>query len=420
MSDVFGDFPGKLRPLFKPSRYKILYGGRGGAKSWGIARALLLQGVDRPLRILCARETQKSISDSVHYLLKGQIEALGLSGFYNVLKSEITGINETTFIFAGIRQNVSNIKSYESVDICWVEEAQNVSKASWEVLVPTIRKPGSEIWVSFNPELETDDTYKRFVISPPPNATVVRIGWRDNPWFPEVLRQEMEHLKERDPDAYEHVWEGTCKQVVEGAVYRSELLAADKAGRICRVPYDASKPVDTFWDLGYFDNVAIWLAQSVGFEFRFIDFIQGSQQSLQYYLRELQQRPYVYGTDTLPWDGGTPSLQTGRSIRDQMTAAGRRVRVMPQLKVEQGIQAARTIFSKCYFDAEKCADGIQALRHYRYEVDEKLGSLRKEPLHDWASHAADAFRTAAVMIREPEKKKEQEKRRTQSKLSPWS
>jgi len=103
-----------------------------------------------------------------------------------------------------------------------------------------------------------------------------------------------------------------------------------------------------------------------------------------------------------------------------MTAAGRRVRVMPQLKVEQGIQAARTIFGKCYFDAEKCADGIQALRHYRYEVDEKLGSLRKEPLHDWASHAADAFRTAAVMIREPEKKKEQEKRRTQSKLSPWS
>jgi phage terminase large subunit len=359
------------------------------------------------LRILCARETQKSIADSVHYLLKGQVDQLGLSGFYNVLKSEITGVNGSAFIFAGIRQNVSNIKSNESVDICWVEEAQNVSKASWEVLVPTIRKPGSEIWVSFNPELATDETYKRFVIDPPPNATVIKIGWRDNPWFPEVLRQEMEHLKQKTPGAYEHVWEGTCKQVVEGAVYRNELLAADKEGRICRVPYDASKPVDTFWDLGYFDNVAIWLAQSIGFEFRFIDFIQASQQSLQHYRRELQSRPYVYGTDCLPWDGGTPSLQTGRSIRDQMIAAGRRVRVMPQLKVEQGINAARTIFSKCYFDSEKCADGIQSLRHYRYEVDEKLGSLRKEPLHDWASHAADAFRTAAVMIREPERKKEQ-------------
>ena len=115
---------------------------------------------------------------------------------------------------------------------------------------------------------------------------------------------------------------------------RNELLAADKEGRICRVLYDASKPVDTFWDLGYFDNLAIWLAQSVGFEFRFIDFVQGSQQDLQYYLRELQSHPYVYGTDYLPWDGGTPSLQTGRSIRDQMIAAGRRVRVMPQLKQE--------------------------------------------------------------------------------------
>jgi phage terminase large subunit len=169
------------------------------------------------------------------------------------------------------------------------------------------------------------------------------------------------------------------------------------------------------------------LLDRFGFEFRFIDFVQGSQQSLQYYLRELQSRPYVYGTDHLPWDGGTPSLQTGRSIRDQMIVAGRRVKVMPLLKVEQGIQAARTIFGKCFFDAEKCADGIQALRHYRYEVDEAKYdpsgnhiSLSKVPRHGWASHAADAFMTAAVMIREPERKKEQEKRRPASTLSPWS
>ena len=149
--------------------------------------------------------------------------------------------------------------------------------------------------------------------------------------------------------------------------------------------------------------------------------------SLQYYLRELQSKPYVYGTDCLPWDGGTPSLQTGRSIRDQMIAAGRRVKVMPQMKVEQGITAARTIFGKCFFDAEKCADGIQALRHYRYEVEEAKSdpagghiALSKVPRHDWASHGADAFRTAAVMIREPEKKKEPEKRRPAGKLSPWS
>jgi phage terminase large subunit len=189
----------------------------------------------------------------------------------------------------------------------------------------------------------------------------------------------------------------------------------------------AAAKVDTFWDLGYSDNVSIWLAQSIGFEFRFIDFIQGSQQSLQYYLRELQSRPYVYGTDCLPWDGGTPSLQTGRSIRGQMVAAGLWVRVMPQIKVEQGIQAARTIFGKCYFDSEKCSDGIQALRHYRCEVEEAKSdpagghiALSKVPRHDWASQGPDAFRTAAVMIRESEKKKEQEKRRPGSRLGPWS
>jgi phage terminase large subunit len=148
-------FPAKLQFLFHPQRYKVLYGGRGGAKSWGIARALLIQGTQRPLRILCARETQRSIGDSVHKLLSDQIEALGLGAFYAVQKSTILGANGTEFIFAGIRQNVSNIKSYEACDICWVEEAQTVSKSSWDVLIPTIRKTDSEIWVSFNPDLET-------------------------------------------------------------------------------------------------------------------------------------------------------------------------------------------------------------------------------------------------------------------------
>jgi phage terminase large subunit len=363
----------------------------------------------------------QSIRESVHQLLEDQIARLGLQAFYEVQKAEIIGLNGTSFTFHGLRdQSVHNIKSLEGADILWVEEAQNVSKKSWRTVIPTIRKPGSEIWVSFNPELDSDDTYKRFVVSPPPGAVVVKTSYRDNPYLSEELMVDIEHLKATDPDEYEYVYEGMCRQAVQGAIYRNELLAADKENRICRVPYDASKPVDTFWDLGYFDNVAIWLAQSIGFEFRFIDFIQGSQQSLQYYLHELQSRPYIYGTDCLPWDGGTPSLQTGRSIRDQMIAAGRRVKVMPQLKVEQGIQAARTIFGKCFFDSEKCQDGIQALRHYRYEFDEKLKGLRKEPVHDQYSHAADAFRTAAVMIREPEKKKEQEKRKSVSRLSPWS
>lgn len=406
MQSETAQFPAKLRFLFKPHRYKVAYGGRGGTKSWGFARALLIQAAERPLRILCARETQKSITDSVHTLLKDQIANLGLSDFYTVTNHAITGQNGSNFAFIGIRQNVGNMKSFEGCDICWVEEAQTVSKRSWEVLIPTIRKENSEIWVSFNPELETDETYKRFVITPPPSAAVVKINWSDNPWFPDVLKQEMEHLKAKDPDAYEHVYEGMCKQVVEGAIYRTELIAADKELRICRVPYDPIRPVDTFWDLGYGDNTAIWFAQSVGFEFRLIDYFDGSQQGLQYYLKALQNKPYVYGTDYLPHDAQAHELGSGRSIEEQIRASGRKVQIVRKLSIPDGIAAARAVFPKCWFDAEKCSDGIQALRHYRYEQDEKLGTLKREPLHDWASHGSDAFRYFAVAIREPIIKKQ--------------
>ena len=393
--------------MFKPQRYKIAYGGRGGAKSWGFARALLILAAQKPLRVLCARETQKSIQDSVHTLLKDQIKALGLESFYTITNHAITGQNGSNFAFIGIRQNVSNMKSFEGCDICWVEEAQTVSKHSWDVLIPTIRKDGSEIWVSFNPDLATDETYKRFVLSDALGIKAVKINWSDNPWFPESLRRELEDLKAKDPDSYEHVYEGMCKQVVEGAIYRNELLATEKEGRICRVPYDPMKPVHTFWDLGFGDNTSIWFAQSVGFEFRLIDFEQGSQQSLAYYLKKLQDRPYVYGTDYLPHDARAHELGSGRSIEEQMRSSGRKVQIVKKLSVHDGIQAARAIFGRCYFDGERCADGIQALRHYRYESDDKLGTLKKEPLHDWSSHPADAFRYFAVAIREPQMQREE-------------
>lgn len=155
-------FPAKLEFLFKPARYKVAHGGRGSAKSWGFARALLILAAQKPLRILCTREVQKSIKDSVHRLLSDQIQAMGLGHLYQVLETEIRGANGSLFVFAGLAQHtVESIKSFEGVDIVWVEEAQAVSKRSWDVLIPTIRKPGSEIWISFNPLLETDETYQR-------------------------------------------------------------------------------------------------------------------------------------------------------------------------------------------------------------------------------------------------------------------
>ena len=155
------EFPVKLQGLFKKARYKVCLGGRGGAKSWGIARALLILGAKSPIRILCAREFQASIKDSVHKLLCDQIDALGLLPFYEITQTSIRGFNGTEFAFVGLKNNPTNIKSFEGVDICWVEEAQTVSRLSWNVLIPTIRKQGSEIWISFNPDLETDEKIGR-------------------------------------------------------------------------------------------------------------------------------------------------------------------------------------------------------------------------------------------------------------------
>ena len=401
--EVEADFPEKLEFLFEPARYKVLHGGRGGAKSWGIARALLILGAQKPLRILCAREIQKSISESVHQLLRDQIQALQLGSLYEVLNTEIRGANGTQFLFAGLKHNVDNIKSKEGLDIVWVEEAQAVSKASWDTLIPTIRKDGSEIWISFNPMLESDETYQRFVVKPPTGAKVVKIGWQDNPWFPEVLRAEKDDLKERDIDAYLNVWEGECRQMLEGAVYANELRRTTEAKRITRVPYIPGHPVHTFWDLGWADKTAIWFAQAVGHEYRLIRYHEGSQKPIESYLQELQGFGYVYGTHHLPHDAKAKQLGTGRSIEELMRSVVDKVRIVPNIGVEAGINAARTLFDLCWFDEELCADGLSALRHYQYEPDPDKGTLKPKPLHNWASHGADAFRYAAVMLREDKK-----------------
>jgi len=394
-------FPPKLRFLFQPARYKVAYGGRGGAKSWGFARALLILGSQRALRILCVRQTMKSLADSVHHLLSSQIAELGLQSIYTIEQARIYNAMGTEFIFDGLQHNVSNIKSKEAVDIAWVEEAQNVTKGSWETLIPTIRKDRSEIWVSFNPDLEDDDTYQRFIVHPPPGAVVVKIGWEDNPWFPEVLKQEMEHLRSTDERAYEHVWGGACRAAVEGAIYEAEIAAAEMEARIGRVTHDPTRPVNTAWDLGFGDGVAIWIWQQTGLEVRVLDYIESERKAVDWYIRELQQKPYIWGTDYLPWDanGGQANL-TGRSIADFARSLGRKVQVLPQGKVDSRINALRLTFPNILIDSQKCADGLQALRHYEWGKT-SAGEARREPVHNWASHAADALGYMAMAIRTP-------------------
>lgn len=398
------ELPAKLKFLFEPARYKVAHGGRGGAKSWAVARVILLLGVQKPIRVLCAREFQNSISDSVHALLSDQVQAMGLSGFYEVQKTCILGKNGTQISYEGLRHNATKLKSFEGADICWVEEAQTVSKASWEILIPTIRKEGSEIWLTLNPSLDTDETYRRFILNPPPDAKVVKVNWSDNPWFPEVLRKEMEYLREKDHDAYLNVWEGHCRQILDGAIYAKELRAAQQEGRITRVPVESSKPVDVFFDLGRADKTAAWFIQQVGLEFRVIDYLEDRGYAWNHYLKRLRERNYLYGTIYLPHDGRHEQLASDRTIEQQTRDAGFQVFVLPVASIESGIEAARLIFNRCWFDEARCADGIQSLRHYRYDINDD-GQWSKKPLHDEHSHAADGFRYFATSLQEKQQTK---------------
>ena len=391
------EVPEKVLPLFTPNRYKILHGGRGSAKSWSVARALVSLAAAKPIRVLCARETQKSIQESVHRLLKDQIELMGLSGLFDVQETRIIGKNGSDFAFAGIRQQgVTNLKSFEGVDICWVEEAQVVTKKSWDILIPTIRKPNSEIWVTFNPELDTDETYSRFVTDPPEGAWVAEVNFSDNPWFSPELERERQDMLKRDPVGYRTVWEGKCRPAVEGAIYSREIEALVSDGRIRNVPYDPMLKVHTVWDLGFNDSMAIICVQAVAGEIRIVKYIEDSLRTLADYVADLQAMRWNWGTDFLPHDARAKDFKSGKSAEEIMRALQRNPRIVPNLGVEEGIRASRLVFSRCYFDKTNTAGLVNALKRYRRHVHQTTQEPG-QPLHDAASHGADAFRYLAIV-----------------------
>ena len=283
-------FPEKLDFLFQPSRYKVAKGGRGSGKSWGFARALLILGVMKPIRILCTREVQKSIKDSVHKLLKDQIQLMGLGSKYTVLSTEIRGSNGTELFFSGLSEQTNeSIKSFEGVDIVWVEEGQVISNRSWEILLPTIRKENSEIWISYNPELETDPTHVRFVVNQPEDAVVVTMNYSDNPWFNDVMEKERLHCKKTDPKGYPNIWEGKCRPAVAGAIYHDEVEKMETEQRICRVPYDPLLKAHVVFDLGWNDCMSISIVQRHISEIRIIKYIEESHKTLDWYSAELKK-----------------------------------------------------------------------------------------------------------------------------------
>jgi phage terminase large subunit len=231
-------FPAWSKFLFRPKRYKVILGGRGSSKSYTVADALLIAGYGKKIKVLCGREFQNSISDSVHSLLASRISALGLSGHYDVMRDTIIGKNGSEFIFKGLRHNIASIKSVFGISHLWIEEAATVSSESWEVLKPTIREPNSEIWITFNPGSSQDAMSKEFIAPyesellehkrfEDDRQYIAVVNYLDNPHFPDELEQERRWAYDNLPRAlYDHIWLGKYNDSVDDAIIPAEWFDA--------------------------------------------------------------------------------------------------------------------------------------------------------------------------------------------------
>jgi phage terminase large subunit len=411
------EFPEKAQFLFKPAPYKVMHGGRGGAKSWSFTRALSILGTQRKLTVLHAREIQKSIKESVHKLLADQIQSMGLNDFHHIKDTEIEGVNGTRHVFAGIRNNISAIKSMEAIDVCAVYEATFIPDNSWDVLLPTIRRDppfgpfghGSEVWIEFNPELASDATYKRWVADPPPNAVVRQINWKDNPWFPEILRRQKDEMLRKDYDGYLTVWEGKTRVTLQGAIYAHELSMALKEDRIGpSIKPDKAKGVIVAFDLGDEDFTVMWFMQQIGMEHHAIDYYANCGFGMDHYLAEIEARKYPISAIWLPHDASHKHQAARRAgvihtIENQVREVykGDRTRVIPRIANKTlAINAVRMLFPRLYINNTTCADGLLALQHYQFEVDPETKERSKQPKHNWASHGADGLAIYAQGLRE--------------------
>lgn len=394
------DIPDKLAFLFEPWRYKVAKGGRGSSKSWSFARALLIQGISKSERILCAREVQKSIKDSVHRLLADQIKLLDLHDYYEVLDTEIRGRkNNTIFLFTGLAEHTSDsIKSFEGCTRCWVEEGQSISGRSWKILIPTIRDDDSEIWITYNPDLDTDETHVRFAINTPDNCKIVHMNYTDNPWFNKVLEAERLHCLKFYPKDYPNIWEGKCRPAAEGAIYYDEMQDVQDQGRICNVPYDPILKVHVVVDLGWNDNLTMSMVQRNLSEVRVIDYIENDHKPLDWYSTELKKRNYNWGKLFLPHDGFSGNIASGgKTCADTMTALGWEVpgrESIVEVDVESGIKLVRMMLPRTYFDKKKTAPLVEHMKRYKRSIN-RTTQTAGAPLHDSHCHGADNVRYIA-------------------------
>lgn len=393
--------PPKLVPVFTgEASVRGAYGGRGSGKTRTFAkmsavRAYMWDMAGREGIVLCLREFMNSLDDSSMEEVKAAIRAEPwLEAHFEIGEKFIrTKSGRIAYKFAGLDRNIDSIKSKSRILLSWVDEAEPVSEEAYAKLIPTLREEDSELWVTWNPESPRSATHKRFRLAEPdPRVKIVEINWRDNPWFPSILDRVRLKDKAERPDTYGHVWEGEFAVAFEGAYYAKELIEAKEQGRIGNVPYDPVLPVHTAWDLGVGDQMSIWFFQLAYDEIRVIDYYENKSQGFEHYANVLKDRGYAYGTDWVPHDARVQEMGTGRSRIETLISMGRNPAIVPSVSVDDGINATRLTLRRCWFDETKCAQGLECLRHYRTELVEKHQVLKPQPLHNWASHGADAFR----------------------------
>ena len=375
-------FPGKFEPLFKPSRYKDFHGGRGSGKSVNVARALVLQAYENKKRILCCREIQNTIRDSVHKLIADQIEQMGLSPWFEVTQSAIRGLNGSEFIFKGLRFDPQGIKSTEGIDICWIEEAQTVSENSWSILIPTIRKEGSEIWLTWNPLEENSPTYQRFIENPPPDCISVEVNYYDNPYFPDVLRQEMEWLKQKDFAAYEHVWLGKPLTITDAVIFKGHYTVES-------FPDDLWKKADRLFygaDFGFANDPSTLIRCFILDNKLYIDH-EAYGVGI-----EINELPSFYDSvpDSRKWQiwGDSARPETISYLKKQ---AGFRIDSADkwQGSIEDGIAYLKS-FDKIVIHS-RCRHMAEEARLYRYKTDKQTNEILPV-IEDSNNHLWDALR----------------------------
>ena len=366
--------------LNKKSRYKIAYGGRGSGKSWAAARCLIVLALQSKIRVLCTRQLQTSIANSVHKLLSDSIQELGLSDNFEITRDQIRCKNGSEFFFKGIQNNINEIKSIEGINYCWVEEAQSVSENSWEVLIPTIRKENSEIWVTFNPDREEDATYQRFVINPPPDTITQLVNYSENPWFPDVLRKEMEYCKEIDYGKYEHIWLGktvidTDAQIYHGKFELKEFETPDDA-----VFYHGA-------DWGFANDPTAVVRCFIKDQCLYIDYESGGVGV------EFEELPALF--NKIPginkWEIRCDSSRP--ETISYMSRQGFRTVACPKWNgsVEDGIEYIRSF--RRIFIHPRCKHTYEEFKFYSYKQDKNTGDILPVVL-DKDNHYCDALRYA--------------------------